>query len=37
MRRTLSKKANKKLFKKYAKRIHRKNIMKSTPRGGVSL
>lgn len=37
MRKRLSKRVNKKLFKKYAKRIHRKNIMKSTPRGGVSL
>jgi hypothetical protein len=37
MRRKMSKRKSKKLFKKTANRMHRKNGIRTVPRGGIAL
>lgn len=37
MRRKISRKKSKKLFKKTANSMHRKNSVKTVPRGGIAL
>lgn len=33
----LSRRANKRNFSKYARKIHKKNLVKNVPRGGIRL
>lgn len=36
-RRRLSRRANKRNFRKYARKVHKKNLVRMIPRGGIRL